>query len=54
MGMERYICGICGHTYDPEKGEPLQNIAPGIPFTDLPEDWLCPVCSAEKKFFRME
>jgi len=54
MGMECYLCGICGHKYNPEKGEPLQNIAPGIPFADLPPDWTCPVCFAEKKHFKPE
>jgi len=52
--MERYVCQICGHKYDPEKGEPLQNIAPGIGFAALPATWLCPVCSAEKSLFVME
>ena len=41
-------------TYNPEKGEPLQNIAPGIGFDALPPNWLCPVCSAEKTLFAME
>ncbi len=40
MGKERYNRGICGHWHDPEKGKPLQNIAPDIPFADLPDDWL--------------
>jgi rubredoxin len=54
MGMECYTCRICGHTYNPEKGEPLQNIRPGIAFPDLPDDWSCPVCSAEKTKFTSE
>nr|WP_320161766.1 rubredoxin [uncultured Methanoregula sp.] len=49
--MERYVCQICGHKYDPDKGEPLQNIAPGVGFDALPPNWLCPVCSAEKTLF---
>ena len=54
MGMECYVCGICGHKYNPEKGEPLQNINPGIPFAALPADWSCPVCFADKTRFRPE
>lgn len=54
MEMECYLCGMCGHTYNPKKGEPLQNIAPGIPFADLPRDWTCPVCFAEMKHFKRE
>jgi len=49
--MEKYTCAICGHVYDPEKGEPLQNILPGREFADLLENWQCPVCGASKKNF---
>jgi rubredoxin len=52
--MEKYTCAICGHVYDPEKGEPLQNILPGREFADLLENWQCPVCGASKKNFRKE
>jgi rubredoxin len=50
--MDRYVCLICGHEYNPEKGEPLQKIPPGIEFADLPDDWVCPVCTAGKKDFK--
>jgi rubredoxin len=43
---------ICGHEYDPGKGEPIQNIPEGIAFADLPAGWTCPVCGAEKRLFR--
>ena len=52
--MDNYVCTICGHVYNPEKGEPLQNIPPGIEFSVLFEDWQCPVCGAAKKDFRKE
>jgi rubredoxin len=48
---EKYKCAICGHEYDPQKGEPLQNIPPGREFTALADDWKCPVCGAAKRFF---
>jgi rubredoxin len=54
MGMECYICGVCGHKYDPAKGEPLQNLAAGIPFGGLPADWSCPVCFAGRNDFTKE
>lgn len=50
--MEKYRCMICGHIYDPAKGEPKQNIAPGTAFEDLPDDWVCPVCGASKAQFK--
>jgi rubredoxin len=48
---EKYVCAICGHEYNPDKGEPLQNIPPGKEFVSLPEDWVCPVCGVAKRFF---
>jgi rubredoxin len=50
--MTKYVCLICGHEYNPEKGEPVQGIAPGTPFSALPADWTCPVCGSEKKLFK--
>ena len=35
--MDKYRCGICGYTYDPERGEPRNKTAPGTAFEDLPE-----------------
>lgn len=52
--MDRYVCSICGHVYDPEKGEPKLDLAPGKAFEDLPDDWQCPVCFAAKKEFVKE
>ena len=36
---------------DPEEGDAESNISMGTPFEDLPEDWVCPKCGAEKEFF---
>lgn len=52
--MERYVCQICGHVYNPEKGEPLLNIKPGVDFSTLPADFECPVCGAAKAMFKPE
>lgn len=49
--MKKYKCSICGHIYDPAKGSPEQNIAPGTPFEKLPDDWRCPICGATKGDF---
>ncbi|MBQ2529589.1 MAG: rubredoxin, partial [Treponema sp.] len=37
-----YKCVVCGYVYDPEKGDPDSNTAPGTKFEDLPGDWHCP------------
>lgn len=52
--MDRYVCTVCGYVYDPEKGDPDNGIVPGIPFEELPDDWVCPVCGAGKDKFERE
>jgi rubredoxin len=52
--MEKYVCIACGYVYDPAEGDPANGIAPDTPFADLPEDWVCPVCSAGKEMFEPE
>ena len=49
--MEKYVCGPCGYIYDPEVGDPDNGIAAGTAFADLPDDWTCPECGAEKEYF---
>ena len=41
--MKQYICSICGYIYDE---------AAGGPWGDLPGDWKCPLCGADKSAFR--
>lgn len=52
--MQIWVCTVCGYEYDPEAGDPDNGIAPGTPFADLPEDWTCPVCGADKDEFEVE
>ena len=47
----RYNCIACGFTYLAAFGDPTTDIPPGTPFADLPPDWCCPVCGAEKDSF---
>lgn len=50
--MQKYRCLVCGYIYDPSEGDPDNGIPPETPFEELPEDWICPVCGAEKDMFR--
>lgn len=50
--FQEYQCEVCGWIYNPELGDPDNNIAPGTPFEDLPEDWTCPLCGANKSQFK--
>ncbi|MBR5591358.1 MAG: rubredoxin [Kiritimatiellae bacterium] len=39
-----YVCQVCGYVYDPAEND-------GIPFEQLPEDWVCPTCGVGKGDF---
>jgi rubredoxin len=49
--MQKYKCVVCGWIYDPAIGDPDGNIKPGTPFEDVPDDWVCPLCGADKTQF---
>jgi rubredoxin len=51
LKMKNWECTVCGYVYDPKIGDPDNGIAPGTKFEDLPEDWVCPECGAEKDQF---
>jgi rubredoxin len=38
--------------YDPVIGDPDAGIAAGTAFTDIPDNWSCPICGATKKTFK--
>lgn len=47
----RLECGICWTVYDPAQGCVEWDIAPGTPFTALPDHWRCPTCDNERSVF---
>ena len=52
--MNKYICKICGFVYDEAVGMSDNGIAPGTKWEDLPADWTCPLCGADKSQFEKE
>ncbi len=50
----KYICQVCGYEYDEELGDPDNGIAPGTAWSDVPEDFACPLCSVGKDEFATE
>ena len=48
--MTSYKCP-CGYVYDPAEGDPENNIPINTSFDELPSDWVCPKCEAEKEYF---
>ena len=49
--MEKFKCVVCGYIYDPDEGDPSSGIQPGTSFSELPADYICPVCGAGKDEF---
>lgn len=50
---ERWICVICGFSYDEVAGLPEEGIPPGTRWEDVPDTWACPECGAVKAEFEM-
>ena len=53
-GNEMYKCLACGYEYNPSIGDPDNGIAPGTPFEELPDTWVCPLCGVGKDMFQEE
>jgi rubredoxin len=49
--MTKYRCTVCEYIYDPAQGDPANGVAPGTAWEDVPDDWLCPICSVGKDLF---
>lgn len=43
--MKKYICTVCGYIFDENDG---------ILWENLPNDWLCPLCGADKAAFEVQ
>ena len=50
-GAGRHMCRGCFFIYDDATGSPATLIAAGTPFADLPAQWRCTDCGAEKSMF---
>ena len=38
--MKTWVCTVCGWIYDEAVGAPEYDLAPGVAFADLPEDFV--------------
>ena len=50
----KYVCGMCGYIYDPAVGDADSGVAAGVEFENLPDEWVCPLCGADKSEFTPE
>ena len=47
----KYVCTVCGWEYDESVGYPEGGIAPGTPWSEVPDDFECPLCGVGKDSF---
>ena len=50
--MNKWDCIDCSYIYDTDKGDPDYGVEPNTKFEDVPDDWVCPVCGANKNQFK--
>ncbi len=50
--MNAYMCTVCGFLYDDESSEKSRESFP-IPFEELDESWVCPVCGVRPDYFTL-
>ena len=50
----KFVCTVCGWIYDEAAGYPEEGINPGTPWNEVPEDFVCPLCSVGKDMFEEE
>ena len=51
--LKTWQCILCAFVYDEAAGYPEEGIAPGTRWADVPENFGCPDCSANKADFEM-
>jgi hydrogenase-1 operon protein HyaF len=47
----RMECKVCWYVYDPAEGDPVWQIPPATPWSELPSHWTCPTCSTTRDGF---
>lgn len=52
--MSKYVCNVCGWSYDEEVGMPDNGIPAGTKFEDLSEEFVCELCGVGKDDFTKE
>lgn len=51
--FKSWHCVLCGFLYHEADGMPEDGIPAGTRWADVPDDWVCPDCSASKADFEM-
>lgn len=53
VALKAWQCVLCGFIYNEAQGMPEHGIPAGTRWIDVPDDWMCPDCSATKADFDM-
>lgn len=51
--VKKWQCIVCGWIYDEAEGCEYEDLPPGTPWEDVPEDFVCPECGVGKEDFEM-
>ena len=51
--MKKWQCIVCGWIYDEAEGCEYEDIPPGTPWENVPDDFVCPECGVGKEDFEM-
>lgn len=49
----KYECTSCKYIYNPKYGNEKAGIHPNTAFSELPKNWVCPVCGEKKNIFEI-
>ncbi len=52
--MRKYTCSVCGYVFEEKKGLKEAGVAPGTKWEDIPDSFVCPLCSAPKSAFVLQ
>ena len=50
--FKKYRCQECEFVYDEAMGYADSGFPPGTLWSEIPDDWDCPICGAPKSFFK--
>ena len=54
LPVKTWVCTVCGWVYDEAVGDADYDLAAGVAFEDLPEDFVCPLCGVDKTLFEQQ
>lgn len=49
--MAKWACVVCGYIYDEAEGDLEHDLEAGVPFEELGDDFVCPLCGVGKDEF---